>query len=138
MLEFWRWLIPETSRPLFVTALGDLFLAAPDGSILWLDLGDSQLRAVTANEAEFLRAAADPGNSDFWFGAVLVDQLRAAGKVLDPGECYSYLRLPMLGGEFEPANFRVYDVVRHFQVWGPIHEQLRSLPDGAHVEFVVE
>ncbi|HUQ71846.1 MAG TPA: hypothetical protein VM165_20110, partial [Planctomycetaceae bacterium] len=27
MLEFWRWLIPETYRPLFATALGDLFLA---------------------------------------------------------------------------------------------------------------
>jgi len=39
MLEFWRWLIPETHSPLFATALGDLFLTNPDGQVLWLDMG---------------------------------------------------------------------------------------------------
>jgi hypothetical protein len=43
----------------------------------------------------------------------------------------------MLGGQYEPGNFRIYDVVTHFQVWGPIHEQLRDVPDGATVEFKV-
>jgi Domain of unknown function (DUF1851) len=69
-----------------------------------------------------------------WFGARLVDALRAAGKTLKAGECY--LKLPMLGGEYEPANFCGYEVVRHFQVWGPIHEQLRDIPDGTTVEIV--
>ena len=41
--------------------------------------------------------------------------------------------LPMLGGKYEPDNFRIYDVVTHFRVWGPIHEQLRDLPDGARL-----
>src|SRR5262245_8185979 len=137
MLEFWRWLIPESHRPLFATALGDLFLTDPGGRVLWLDMGDGQLEPVAAGEGDFERAVADPENNGFWFGGALVDQLRAAGKVLGPGECYSYLQLPMLGGEYEPANFRVYDVVRHFRVWGPIHERLRDLPDGATVEFKV-
>jgi len=137
MLKFWRWLIPETHRPLFATALGDLFLSAPDGSVWWLDVGDGQLQAVAASEDEFRRAVTDPDNNCLWFGAALVDQLRAAGKVLAAGECYCYLQLPMLGGEYEPDNFRVFDVVHHFQVWGPIHEQLRDLPDGATVEFKV-
>jgi hypothetical protein len=137
MLEFWRWLIPTTYRPLFATALGDLFLAPPDGSIWWLDMGTGELQAVAASEGEFRRAVADPEHNGLWFGAALVDQLRSAGKVLALGECYSYLQLPMLGGSFEPANFRVCDVVHHFQVWGPIHERLRDLPDGATVEFNV-
>lgn len=137
MLEFWRWLIPESYRPLFATALGDLFLTDSDGRVLWLDMGDGQLQEVAADTAEFARASADPDNNSLWFGAVLVDDLRATGKLLGSGECYSYLRLPMLGGEYEPGNFRVYDVVRHFRVWGPIHEQLRDLPDGAMVEFKI-
>jgi hypothetical protein len=137
MLEFWRWLIPESHQLLFATALGDLFLTDPDGRVLWLDIGDGQLQPVASNMAEFERVAADPDNNSLWFGAVLVDQLRAAGKVLGSGECYCYLQLPMLGGKYEPGNFRIYDVVTHFRVWGPIHEQLRDVPDGATIEFEV-
>jgi hypothetical protein len=137
MLEFWRWLIPASHRPLFATALGDLFLTDPDGRVLWLDVGDGQLQQV-ADAAEFERAVADPDNNSLWFGAVLVDMLRAAGKVLGPGECYSYWRLPILGGEYEPANFTIYPVGHHFRVWGPIHEKLRDVPDGTEVEFVVK
>jgi hypothetical protein len=137
MLESWRWLVPESHRPLFVTALGDLFLADPGGRVLWLDIGSGELQPVADSPAEFERAAADPDNHRLWFGEAFVDQLRAAGMVLGPGECYCYLLLPMLGGEYEPGNFRVYNVITHFRVWGPIHEQLRDVPDGTEVEFKV-
>jgi hypothetical protein len=138
MLEFWRWMIPEMHQPLFVTALGDLFLKDAAGQVLWLDMGIGSLQPVAANLTEFQEAATQPDNSTLWFGEKLVDELRASGKVLGPGECYSYIQLPMLGGAFDPANFRIYDVVTHFRVWGPIHEQLRDLPDGSSVEFVVK
>ena len=135
MLERWRWLIPESHRPLFATALGDLFLTDPRGRVLWLGVDNGQLQPVAATESEFQRAATDPENNRFWFGAVLVDKLRAVGRVLGPGECYSYWTLPILGGEYEPANFTVYPVAHHFQVWGPIHEKLRDVPDGAQVDL---
>lgn len=137
LLEFWRWLLPATHKPLFATALGDLFLADPDGQIVWLDLGSGQVETVAPSEADFAQAAVDPENATLWFGANLVDALHAEGKVLGPGECYSYLQLPLLGGEYEPANFKVSDLVTHFRVWGPIHEQLHDLPDGATVEINV-
>ncbi len=137
MLEFWRWLVPDSLRPLFATALGDLFLADPAGTILWLDSGVGRLRTVAANTDEFRQAVADPENATYWFGGGLVDQLRAAGKLLLPMECYSYHTLPMLGGRFEPTNFQIYPVVRHFRALGQIHDQLKDLPDGAVVEFKV-
>lgn len=137
LLEHWRWLVPEPARPLYATALGDLFLVEPGGEVSWLDMGNGQLQLVARSETDFERAAADSDNASLWFGASLVDRLIAAGKVLGSGECYSFLQLPMLGGEYEPNNFRVLDVVSHFRVWGPIHEQLRNLPDGATVEFKV-
>ena len=137
MLAFWRWLVPDTFRPLFATALGDLFLTGPDGRVLWLDVGNGRLWPVARNTAEFKRLAASSDDGDFWFGPPLVDRLVEAGKVLGAGECYSYITLPMLGGDYGPANFRTYDVLHHFQVWGPIHEQLHDLPDGATVEFKI-
>ena len=135
LVEFWRWLLPDNLRPWFVTALGDLFLRGPDGRVWWLDVGTGELQAVAADEAEFRGLLADSENVDLWFGAPLADQLRDTGVARGPGECYSYVQLPILGGEYEPGNFRVYDVVTHFRVWGPIHEKLRDLPDGASVEF---
>lgn len=138
MLEFWRWLIPESNRPLFATALGDLFLTDADGRVLWLDMSVGQIQMVAGSVTDFEKAAAEPGNHSMWFGAILVDDLRTAGKVLGPRECYCYKQLPMLGGEYEPANFVVSDVVHHFCVWGPIHEKLKDIPDGTEVEFVVE
>jgi hypothetical protein len=138
LLEHWRWLVPESHRPLFATALGDLFLSDPDGRVLWLDVGTAKVRAVADNPDDFRRAAADPENSDYWFGAVLVDRLRAAGKMLLPFECYSYITLPILGGKYTPDNFVIYPVVRHFRTWGPIHEKVRNLPDGATIEFEVK
>ena len=122
---------------MFATALGDLFLAEPDGRVLWLDVGTGEVQPVADDEAAFRRAVADPDKASLWFGTVLVDRLRDAGKVLGPGECFCYLQLPLLGGEFEPDNFVIKDVLTHFRIWGPIHEQLHDLPDGATVEFKV-
>jgi hypothetical protein len=137
MLEFWRWLVPETLRPLFATALGDLFLTDTAGAIWWLDVGMGELSAVAASVDEFERIVTDGEKRAFWFGEVLVDQLRAVGQLLLPMECYSYWKLPVLGGDFVPSNYTIYPVVRHFSIWGPIHEQIRHLPDGATVTFKV-
>ena len=95
------------------------------------------LQAVAGDEAEFHTLLADPENASLWLGEALVDRLRAAGVVLKPGECYSYVQLPILGGAYEPDNFHVYDVTTHFRVWGPIHEKIKDLPDGASIEFDV-
>jgi hypothetical protein len=138
LLEFWRWLLPDTMHPWFVTALGDLFLRGTDGRVWWLDVGSGELKVVAHDERQFRESLRDTENSDFWFGEALVDQLREAGISLRQGECYSYQLLPMLGGEYKAQNFRVYDVVTHFRVWGPIHEKLKDVPDGAQVEFVLE
>lgn len=138
LLELWRWLIPDGLHPWFATALGDLFLHGSDGQVWWLEVGSGELQAVASNEAQFRQLLADPNNASLWFGRELVDALRKSGLSLRQGECYSYWVLPILGGEYKPDNFRVYDVLTHFQVWGPIHEKINDLPDGAEVEFVVD
>lgn len=137
MLEFWRWLVPDSLSPRFATALGDLFLTDPLGVVSWLDTGTGKLRAVATNVQEFENATAVPETSSYWFGPGLVDELKAAGRLLLPMECYSYLTLPILGGKFEAGNFVINPVVRHFRITGQMHEQIRHLPDGAAVTFTV-
>src|SRR4051812_8652293 len=97
MLEFWRWLIPESHRPLFATPLGDLFFASPTGEVSWLHMGVGEPEVVAVGEQEFRTALANEDNRNLWFAVRLVDALRAAGKVLGPGEVYSYRQLPLLG-----------------------------------------
>ena len=137
MLEHWRWLLPTSYRPKFATALGDLFLVDADGRVTWLDVGRGTLEIVAEGEDAFESAATIADNLVDWFGKVLVDALRAAGNVLGPGECYSYRTLPLLGGRYEPQNFTKYPVARHFRVWGPIHEQLRDVPDGSGIRIEI-
>lgn len=137
LVEFWRWMLPDSLQPWFGTALGDLFLQGPEGQVSWLDVGVGELQEVAKSAAEFRAMLAIPDNVALWFGEVLVDQLRAAGLILKPQQCYCYRLLPILGGEYRPDNFCVRDVVTHFQIWGPIHRKLHILPDGATIEFVI-
>ena len=137
LMEFWRWLAPEPLRPWFATALGDLFLRDPSGEVLWLDVGSGEVQPVARHEDHFRELLRDPENAGLWFGKTLVDSLRTSGVLLRTGEVYSYQTLPILGGEYTAANFRVYDVVTHFRVWGPIHEKLKDVPDGASIKLVV-
>jgi hypothetical protein len=137
LLRHWRWLVADTYRPLLATALGDLFLADAEGRAWWLDVGAGQLVPVAEDAghlAELLEAGED---RDVWLGPGLVGQLRAGGAILRPGDCYSYQTVPILGGDFVPANFRVRPLQAHLDLWGPIQEKIKDLPDGAEVEFIV-
>jgi hypothetical protein len=127
--------LPDAIQPWFATALGDLFSRHADGRVYWLDAGSGQAQVVASNEDEFRSSLTNSDNMDYWFGPSLVERLREAGIAREPRQCYSYVQLPILGGNYEIDNFRVYDVVTHFRVWGPIHEKLKHLPDGTTFEF---
>src|SRR4051794_25557966 len=60
MLEFWRWLVPVSLTPWFVTALGDLFLRDRQGFVWWLDIGTGALEAVAHGDARFQDCISDP------------------------------------------------------------------------------
>jgi hypothetical protein len=117
--------------------MGDLFLRDEAGRVWWLDVGLGQLESLADDEQEFAALLTDPDNVRVLFADVLVDALDESGLTRALGECYSYLVLPVLGGKYELDNFRVCDIVTHFQVFGPIHEKIKDLPDGTEVQFKV-
>jgi hypothetical protein len=121
-----------------VTQLGDAFLERSDGSVWFLDVGGGAVEQVATRESEWRQLLGDPERVDLWSGRALTERLRKHGLSLADGECYTYWQSPMLGGEYEPSNFRVVGVQEHFDIWGPVLGMVSDLSDGTQVRFVVK
>jgi hypothetical protein len=136
-LRTWTWLLPSQGDVWLVNRFGDLFLVVQDGSVHLLDVGAGSLEPVASSKVEFREKLQDPECLDQWFLPDLVDALVAAGIELKPGQCYAFKQLPVLGGEYEVANFAPLDAAEWIRCCGSIHLQLRDLPDGTEVSLKV-
>ena len=136
LLSDWRWLVGESMQLLVVSSLGDMFLADIDGHVFWLDSGAGQLQQVAETSAEFKRLMQQREKADQWFIPQLVGELMAGGVRLAPGQCYSYKKPPILGGEIEPGNFEPCDLSVHFSVLGQLHRQIKDLPPGTKISDI--
>jgi hypothetical protein len=76
--------------------------------------------------------------ADEWLLPPLIEQLRAAGKVLQPGECYTFVTLPVFAeGRYDVDNLNPVRAREHFALTGGIHQDLQSYPDGSKVKLTV-
>lgn len=140
----WKWLIPEPWKIIFSSMFGGLFLEKETGGVYWLECGTGLIEKV-ANSAEkfhgFLGGPRDEAwNSrlDDWFLPPLVEQLRDAGKIAAPGQCYGFTILPIFeGGKYTVENAFVVSA-REWLTWtGSAHEQVRDVPNGGQVRMKV-
>jgi hypothetical protein len=137
LLATWRWLVNDSYTILFATQLGDLFLKDSNGQIFWLATDSGELRNVASDESSFFQQLNNPQTVIDWFATPIIDCLIASKMVLAKGQCYTYFTLPILGGSYEPDNFKLVDLQTHFDIWGPIHEQIKEIPDGTEIVFKV-
>jgi hypothetical protein len=137
LLACWAWLLPTELSVWIVNRFGDLFLTFDDHSINVLDVGRGSLIRLADDREQFACLIDEGNNANEWLMIPLVDRLVAAGLSLRPGECYSYARLPILGGDYAVENTRVVSLAQHYKAFGPIHEKLKDLPDGTRVKFDV-
>ena len=135
LLRHWHWLVPDGFRIQCVTRIGDAFLEAPDSAIWWLDVGQAILEPVARDMADWNRRLEDSRVLDDWSARLLVEEIEAAGLSAPEGCCFTYLQCPILGGAYQADNFKAVSLQQHFNIWGPIHEKLRGLPDGTEVRF---
>jgi hypothetical protein len=71
-----------------------------------------------------------------WLLEPVVDELRANGMELEPGQCYSFTVLPVFAeGSYEADNRFVPSVAEHLQITGSIHFQIKGLADGDKVRI---
>lgn len=116
---------------------GDLYLKTDDGKIHVLSLDDGSLRCLANSNDEFCDKIDAGETANDWFMIPLVDRLVAAGKTLGPGECYAFVQIPLIGGDYTIENVEVRTVEFQHAALGPIFEQMADLPDGTAVEFKI-
>jgi hypothetical protein len=133
----WGWRLKEPFRPVLFSALGDMFFARDAGDVWWLNTGSGELTRVAASVEEFQRLLGT-SIADEWLLPPLVEQLRTAGKLLQPGECYTFVTLPVFAeGNYEVDNLNPVRAREHFALTGGIHQDLQAYPDGSKVKLTV-
>jgi hypothetical protein len=131
----WGWLLPQPFNPVMASTLGDVFFEQDGPEVFWLNTGTAEITCVAASRSEFLGLLRTE-KMDEWFMPHLIEQLKAAGKHLQPDGCYTYVALPIFAeGKYEVANLNPVPSPEHFRLTGEVHQQVRDLPDGSQVKL---
>jgi hypothetical protein len=138
MVATWHWRLPSQFTTWIMNRFGDLFLKTEDGRIHVLRLDDGTLRCLADSRDHFCDLLDRGNNANDWLMIPLVDRLVAAGKTLKPGECYAFIQIPIVGGDYAVENVAVRTVESQYAALGPIFEQLEGVADGTSVTFCVQ
>jgi hypothetical protein len=140
ILSDWMWLIGKNKVPVLITAFGDVFVQdSKNGQIYFLNVYNAELIKVSKNSSEFRQQLNDKEFVYEHMVANAVGDLRQSGKVLGKGQTYSFIKPPVLGGEYVPENIEMTDIEVHFSIMGQIHRQVKDLPEGTEVgSFTIE
>jgi hypothetical protein len=135
LAEAWAWLLREPFRPVLFSVMGDVFLEPDSGGIWWLNTGTGEFTRV-ADSIEQFRDLLRSEVADEWLMPGLIEQLHAAGKIPEPGECYTYVTLPVFAeGKYEVDNLNPVPAGEHFSVTGHILHEIAELPDDAKAKL---
>jgi hypothetical protein len=137
LVASWHWLLPPKFTTWMMNRFGDLFLKTEDGKIHRLALDDGSFAVLAESKDQFCDKLDEPGVANDLFLMPLVDELVAAGKTLKEGQCYAFIQIPILGGDYVIQNIAVRDVAYQYAALGPIFEKLKDVPDGTQVSFEI-
>jgi hypothetical protein len=129
VLDPWRWRLGEGFAVLLPTVFGHLFLERADGTVWFLDTWTGDLHEVGPSYDSFRTAvSADQEFCSRWFLPALIVELRNAGLVLAPGQCYAPFVSPGVGGSTTPANFTTASLRLHLATSAAEVQQLHGGP----------
>jgi hypothetical protein len=138
LYESWSWLLPRHVRPVMASTLGDVFFQTEGPEVFWLNTGTAEIEKVAATREEFMELLKTE-KADEWFMPHLIEQLLAAGKLLKPDQCYTYVTLPVFNeGKYEVANLNPVPAKEHFALTGHVHKEIKGLPEGAAVKLEID
>lgn len=131
----WSWLLPKVFKPVMASTLGDVFFQQDGDAIFWLNTGTAEIMQVAGSRVEFLELLkTDKANE--WFIPELIEELMAAGKILKPDYCYTYVTLPIFKeGKYNVTNLNPVPAKEHFGATGTLHLQIKDMPNGAKIKI---
>jgi len=131
LLDEWRWRIGADAEVFQVTLFGDLFLRFPDGHIGWLDTGSAHyIERIAPDQDGWIRViCTDPVR--FFHPSTLL-HLRSLGYLTGPGEVYSWIRPPMVGGEDRITNLDVVSLAVHLTAAGQLARSIQESSSGGN------
>ncbi|WP_165356327.1 T6SS immunity protein Tdi1 domain-containing protein [Sphingosinicella sp. BN140058] len=132
-LDGWSWLNLDGLVVIAVSAFGDLFLQAPDGTIRMLDTIGGELREVAADLPDFAERLQDGDVRADLLLPALVEGARDTGLRLEAGECYDFRLPPVLGGEMNVEAIGKTPFVVKLDLAGQLHAQVKDLPPGTPI-----
>ncbi|MFD1987904.1 T6SS immunity protein Tdi1 domain-containing protein [Mesorhizobium newzealandense] len=135
-LDGWKWIGLDGREPTAVSAFGDIFFRASDGSIHLLDTIKGRLRPVSTNWDEFSALVQDADGQDDLLLAGLVRAARKNGLILKAGQCYDFQTPPVLGGKMSVEQMQTTFFVVKVHIAGQIHGQIKDLPPGTKINKV--
>ncbi|TPI60445.1 DUF1851 domain-containing protein [Mesorhizobium sp. B3-1-7] len=135
-LDGWKWIGLDGLEPGAVSAFGDIFFRAPDGSVKLLDMVGGRLTQVSETWPELTTQFNDPDRRDELLLAGLVTTARKKGLVLGVDECYDFEKPPVLGGEMSVKQINKTFFVVKAHIAGQIHRHVKDLPHGTKINKV--
>lgn len=139
LLQNWEWLIGGRGkgRVILITLLGDAFITREDDSIYWLQTDIGEFSKVAADSNSFNMLLSRKENIDLWFLPELIGSLKKANNTVTENQVYSFLQLPVMGGEYSVANIVPKNIMEHFAFTGYFFKEIKDLPDGTEIAFEV-
>lgn len=138
LLQHRKRLLPDEFTIWMMNRFGDLFLVFNDDSVHLLDVSNGNIEKLADSRDEFCNKINEGNNANIWLMISLVDELVEKGKILSKGQCYSYIQLPILGGEYSTENVTVKEIGFHYAALDGIHEAIKDIPDGTKIKFSVQ
>jgi hypothetical protein len=138
ILSGWVPPLPETLTIWMVDRFGDLFAVLEDESVWALDLVTGSFTKLAKNRDQFSQRIDEGDNANLWLMIPMIDKCVALDILLEPGQCYGFKIHPLLGGSYDVANVRPWDLAKYFAFMANVYQQLIDVPDGTKVRVAVE
>jgi hypothetical protein len=126
LLEPWRWLVPPTATPLFISVFGDWVFGAPDGSLWALSLLEGTYWQIAATVAEYNELKSSFEWLDSTFIAGWQEIAHRHGLVPTVHECIGWKLHPIVGGPLTKENLQIFSMRLYQYLMGQLHQQLQQ------------